>query len=88
MIDLSREQAIRGADKVELTAVNGRLEGVGHSAMFRDKDGNLRIVFHAHKAPGKVHPREMYISPVSFTGDSVPVMQISADNIIKAVKCK
>ena len=69
-----------------VTEKYGRLEGVGHSAMFRDKDGNLRIVFHAHKAPGRVHPREMYISTVSFTGDSVPVMQISADNIIKVVK--
>lgn len=63
----------------------GRLEGVGHSAMFHDQDGNLRIVFHAHKKPGTVHPREMYISTVTFTGDSLSVMQISSDNVIKAV---
>lgn len=62
----------------------GRLEGVGHSAMFHDKDGNLRIVFHAHRKPGEVHPREMYISTVSFSDDSAPVMSISADDIIKA----
>ena len=33
----------------------GRLEGVGHSAMFIDKNGDMRIVFHAHKSPGVVH---------------------------------
>ena len=37
VIDLSREQAIRGADKVELTAVNGPLEGV-------EKDEKLLLV--------------------------------------------
>lgn len=63
----------------------GRLEGVGHSAMFRDKDGNLRIVFHAHYKPGEVHPREMYISTVSFTDDEQPLMQISTENIFKAL---
>lgn len=63
----------------------GRLEGVGHSAMFHDKDGNLRIVFHAHNKPGEVHPREMYISTVSFSGDDEPVMQISTENITKAL---
>lgn len=62
----------------------GRLEGVGHSAMFHDKEGNLRIVFHAHNKPGTVHPREMYISTVEFTDDAKPRMIISQDNIIKA----
>jgi len=62
----------------------GRLEGVGHSAMFRDKEGNLRIVFHAHKCPGTVHPREMYISTVSFTDGAEPMMRISKENIVKA----
>ena len=71
-----------------VTEKYGRLEGVGHSAMFRDKEGNMRIVFHAHKRPGTVHPREMYISTVTFTEDSVPVMQISSEDIIKAVKSK
>ena len=56
--------------------------------MFRDKEGNMRIVFHAHKRPGTVHPREMYISTVTFTEDSVPVMRISSEDIIKAVKSK
>ena len=71
-----------------VTEKYGRLEGVGHSAMFHDKEGNLRIVFHAHKRPGTVHPREMYISTVSCTGDSVPVMRISSEDIVKAVRSK
>ena len=68
-----------------LTEKYGRLEGVGHSAMFRDKDGQLRIVFHAHNRPGTVHPREMYISTVSFTDGDAPRMVISQEDIIKPV---
>lgn len=65
--------------------VLGRLEGVGHSAMFRDKDGKMRIVFHAHKKPGTVHPREMYVSDVEFSDDAEPVMKISADRMFKCL---
>jgi len=42
------------------------LVGVGHSAMFVDKDGTLRIVFHAHNSREKIHPRHMYIGTVRF----------------------
>lgn len=44
----------------------GDLVGVGHSAMFTDKEGNLRIVFHAHNSQNQIHPRHMYISTVRF----------------------
>ena len=44
----------------------GNLVGMGHSAMFTDKEGKLRIVFHAHNSKEKIHPRHMYISTVSF----------------------
>lgn len=44
----------------------GELVGIGHSAMFTDKDGKLRIVFHAHNNNQQIHPRHMYISTVSF----------------------
>lgn len=44
----------------------GGLVGVGHSAMFRDKAGELKIVFHAHKSKEAIHPREMYIADVFF----------------------
>lgn len=52
------------------------LQGVGHSAMFTDKSGTLRIVFHAHRDSNNIHPRGMYISNVTFTKDSQPIMQI------------
>lgn len=42
------------------------LVGVGHSSMFKDKKGNWRIVFHAHKDETKIHPREMYIGTAGF----------------------
>lgn len=44
----------------------GDLVGVGHSAMFRDKRGRLKIVFHAHKDRSTIHPRGMYIGKVRF----------------------
>ena len=44
----------------------GQLVGVGHSAMFTDKDGKLRIVFHAHNNTSNIHPRYMYISTAGF----------------------
>ncbi len=44
----------------------GDLAGVGHSALFTDKKGELRIVFHAHHSQTSIHPRAMYISTVRF----------------------
>jgi beta-xylosidase len=55
----------------------GSLVGIGHSAMFTDNEGNLRIVFHAHNSTAKIHPRQMYISTVNFiTIDGQAVMEI------------
>lgn len=55
------------------------LQGVGHSAMFTDKDGNLKIVFHAHYSAASIHPRGMYIMDVKFTNDDIPVMTIEGE---------
>lgn len=44
----------------------GNLVGVGHSAMFTDKKGDLRIVFHAHHDENNIHPRKMYITKAGF----------------------
>jgi len=44
----------------------GDLVGVGHSAFFTDKEGILRIVFHAHNSKENIHPRHMHISTVTF----------------------
>ncbi len=42
------------------------LVGVGHSAMFKDKKGDWKIVFHAHQSELAIHPRNMFISSVGF----------------------
>lgn len=44
----------------------GSLAGVGHSAMFTDKAGRKRVVFHAHNSPTAIHPRHMYIGAYGF----------------------
>ena len=62
----------------------GNLVGVGHSASFYDKEGTLRIVFHAHNDTSKIHPRVMYISTISF--DSTDKMVISSDYITPKTK--
>ena len=44
----------------------GELVGVGHSSMFKNKQGEWNIVFHAHQSKEKIHPRNMFISGVNF----------------------
>lgn len=44
----------------------GNLVGVGHGAIFVDKDGAMRFVFHAHRDKTAIHPRAMYITTVHF----------------------
>ena len=44
----------------------GDLVGVGHSSMFKDREGNWKIVFHAHQSDSAIHPRNMFISSVGF----------------------
>ncbi|WP_016778079.1 glycoside hydrolase family 43 protein [Anaerophaga thermohalophila] len=66
----------------------GNLVGVGHSAMFRDKDGVLRIVFHAHNSDESIHPRHMYISTVSFKerNDDPDVMVVDENYMVPQLK--
>ncbi len=67
----------------------GDLVGVGHSAMFTDKDGNLRKVFHAHNSKTSIHPRHMYISKVVFENvGGEDVMTIETDYITPVLKTK
>lgn len=49
-----------------LLQMPGNLVGVGHSSMFRDKDDDWNIVFHAHNNDSTIHPRNMFISSVKF----------------------
>jgi beta-xylosidase len=61
----------------------GSLVGIGHSAMFTDKDGNLRIVFHAHNSTSQIHPRHMFISSVTFEDkDGEKIMVIDENYMI------
>ena len=60
----------------------GDLVGVGHSAMFTDKDGQLRIVFHAHNSKEKIHPRHMYIGTVNFEEEDGKVIMVIDKNYI------
>lgn len=53
-------------DENPLLQKPGGLVGVGHSALFTDKAGQLRIVFHAHRDSSHIHPRAMYIGTVRF----------------------
>jgi len=64
------------------------LVGVGHNALFLDKNGKLKIVFHAHHSKDSIHPRAMYIADVSWTIDAVPLMKISTEIIRPKIKRK
>lgn len=62
------------------------LVGVGHSAIFKDKEGKLRMVFHAHHDKKNIHPRLMYITDVSFSDDEKPIMKIGGNIIATHLK--
>ncbi len=51
------------------------LVGTGHHSLFYDKDGLLRIVFHAHNSTAKVHPRLMYIGTMSFQDNNLVMLK-------------
>lgn len=71
-------------DKNPILQMPEDLVGVGHSAMFRDKEGKLRIVYHAHKDKDHIHPRKMCISEVSFTDDENATMEITG-NVLRPI---
>jgi beta-xylosidase len=55
------------------------LYGSGHHCLFRDKDNNLFMAFHAHKSETNISPREMYTVSVSFTSqpNGIDVLTVS-----------
>ncbi len=60
----------------------GNLQGVGHGTIFKDKEGQLRIVYHSHWSKTSIHPRIMHIGKVSFENvGGVDRMRISKDYI-------
>ena len=58
------------------------LFGTGHHSFFTDKEGQLRIVFHAHASETEVAPRGMYIGTAAFDGN---VLTIGDAPIIRPV---
>jgi GH43 family beta-xylosidase len=67
----------------------GDLAGIGHSSMFTDKDGKLRIVFHSHYSKTSIHPRVMHISAVNFIQENgKEIMTIDPNYITPVLKNK
>ena len=58
------------------------LVDTGHHSLFTDKEGILRIVFHAHHSTESVHPRRSYIGTVKFSSSR---LEITNDPIIRPV---
>ena len=50
------------------------LVGTGHHSLFYDKDGALRIVFHAHNSTEAIHDRLMYIGTMTFRANSLVML--------------
>lgn len=51
------------------------LVGTGHHSFFTDKEGQLRIVFHAHDSETAVAPRRMYIASMEFVGNRLQMVE-------------
>lgn len=59
--------------------------GVGHCSLFKDKNGALQMVSHAHFNRQKVHPRRVLINKVIFEkqkGSKLPVLKVLDEKII------
>ncbi|WP_044109094.1 glycoside hydrolase family 43 protein [Xylanibacter brevis] len=50
------------------------LYGTGHHSFFTDKDGKMRIVFHAHYSVSEVYPRGMYIGTMKFSRGKMKIL--------------
>ena len=49
------------------------LVGTGHHSFFTDKEGRLRIVFHAHNSTEEVQPRLMYIGSAEISSSTLRI---------------
>ncbi len=62
------------------------LVGTGHHTIFTDKEGKMRIAFHAHNSTTSVHNRLMYIGTMEFTGrPGRRVLRMTDDPIIRPI---
>ncbi len=65
------------------------LVGAGHSCTFTDKNGNLKVVFHAHQSEKEIHPRNMYITSAGFKNvNGVPKLFIDSDYEVPTLKTR
>lgn len=65
------------------------LVGTGHHCIFKDKQGNLKLAFHAHKDKNNIHPREMYITHVRFeNGNGIQTLKIDSNYMTPIMKKK
>ena len=74
----------RGWTKYRYNPVVQNVEGLfgtGHHSFFTDKEGRMRIVFHAHHGSNAVYPRRMYIGTMAFDGDGV--LTLTPDSLIR-----
>jgi beta-xylosidase len=76
-------------DKNPIYQKVGDLVGIGHSAMFTDKEGQLCITFHSHQSQKTIHPRIMHISTVRFKQeDGKEIMTIDPAFFTPALEIK
>ncbi|WP_352421450.1 glycoside hydrolase family 43 protein [Proteiniphilum sp.] len=59
--------------------------GSGHGAMFKDKEGEYKYVFHAHNNTYNIHPRLMYITDMSISNQKITM---DKNKIIKPKEIK
>lgn len=52
---------------------SGNLVGTGHGAVFTDRDGKERYVFHAHRNDSTVHPRLLHIADINIMDGKVSI---------------
>ncbi len=53
-----------------------------HNALFTDKEGKFRLVFHVHKDKSNIHPQAIYIGNFSFEKvDGVERMRICKEYV-------
>lgn len=64
--DLDKGEWVKDASNPFLCRIED-LVGTGHHSFFYDKDGKLRIVFHAHESTEKIGTRMMYVGTVKAT---------------------
>lgn len=60
----------------------GSLYGTGHSSFFYDKNGNLKIAFHAHHDYGFPNRRDLFIASIEFKSNpegGAPILSIKND---------